>query len=140
MMPATKTRRLCALCCLLLLAATGPKSNNYHLLGYHGSMAVLIVLGGFTGLFAVPLQVFLQSRPPAALKGRMIATQNLLNWIGITASAVLYQVTESSVTAMGLPKCVMFFVMAAFMLGVLLLYRPQESLLVDPEHIEPSTS
>ena len=41
---------------------------------------------------------------------------------------------------MGLPKCVMFFVMAAFMLGVLLLYRPQESLLVDPEHIEPSTS
>ena len=46
-------------------------------LGYYGSGAVIIALGVFTGMFAVPLQVFMQSRPPDECKGRMIAASFL---------------------------------------------------------------
>ncbi len=38
------------------------------------------------GLFALPVQVFLQSRPPDKLKGRVIGTMNLVNWIAIILS------------------------------------------------------
>ena len=47
-------------------------------------------MGVATGLFAVPLAVFLQARPPAAQKGRMIAAMNLFNWIGISFAPFLY--------------------------------------------------
>ncbi|MCH8830875.1 MAG: MFS transporter, partial [Planctomycetes bacterium] len=42
---------------------------------------VLTTLGVFAGLFVVPLQVYLQTRPPADQKGRMIGAMNLVNWI-----------------------------------------------------------
>ena len=47
-------------------------------------------LGVFSGLYAVPLQVFLQARPPASLKGRMIGAMNFVNWVGILAAAGVY--------------------------------------------------
>ena len=50
----------------------------------------MLVLGAFTGLFAVPLQVFMQARPPKDKKGRMIAVMNQANWIGIIIAAGLY--------------------------------------------------
>ena len=37
------------------------------------ALPLLILLGGATGIFIVPIQVFLQARPPAEQKGRMIA-------------------------------------------------------------------
>lgn len=74
--------------CLLLLAPPG--FGRPHLLGFGASVAALIALGAFTGMFAVPLQVFIQVRPPESIRGRMLATQNLLNWIGIVLSAVIY--------------------------------------------------
>ena len=52
----------------------------------------MAVLGAFAGLFAVPLQVFLQDRPPKELKGRMIGAMNVCTWTGIVLSAGLYQV------------------------------------------------
>ena len=51
---------------------------------------LLIGVGLFAGFFYVPLAVFMQARPPAELKGRMIGAMNLVNWIGIMLSAVFY--------------------------------------------------
>lgn len=109
--------------CLVALALPGPRHG--HLLGYAGSMVCLMLLGGFTGLFAVPLQVFLQMRPPEAFKGRMIAAQNLCNWVGITLSAVLYFGADAVFTSAGLPKCSHFAFTALVMGTIALLYRPQ---------------
>jgi len=102
----------------------GPRGQ---LLGYAGSMAVLVVLGNFTGMFAVPLQVFLQSRPPAGLKGRMIATQNLFNWIGIFVSTGIYEVARRVFDIFAWPDSAMFAVCAALILPVVLAYRPVDA-------------
>ena len=58
------------------------------------SRMILIGLGFSAGVFVVPLQVFLQTRPPKDQKGRMIGTMNLINWIGIVGSAILYLVFQ----------------------------------------------
>ncbi|MFM9067215.1 MAG: MFS transporter [Planctomycetota bacterium] len=75
---------------LMMLALPGGPQQQ--MLGYWGSVAALLVLGVFTGMFAVPMQVFLQARPPDGRKGQVIATQNLFNWIGIFLSAGIYSV------------------------------------------------
>lgn len=48
----------------------------------------MFLLGGFAGIFVVPVQVLLQQAPPAEQKGRVIGVQNLCSWIGILISAV----------------------------------------------------
>jgi acyl-[acyl-carrier-protein]-phospholipid O-acyltransferase/long-chain-fatty-acid--[acyl-carrier-protein] ligase len=51
----------------------------------------LTLIGFAGGLFAVPLNAILQQRPDAAEKGRLLATNNFLNVLGILlASAVLW--------------------------------------------------
>ncbi len=54
--------------------------------------SISLTLIGFSGgLFAVPLNALLQQRPDAAEKGRLIATNNFLNVVGILlASALLW--------------------------------------------------
>ena len=59
----------------------------------------MTTLGVFSGLFAVPLQVALQTRPPRDLKGRMIGAMNLFNWIGIVLSSVVYFGLTATVAA-----------------------------------------
>jgi len=108
---------------LLLMAARGGPDD--HLLGYWGSLAVLCVLGIFTGMFAVPLQVFLQARPPEGLKGRMIATQNLVNWIGIFASSGIYWAGAEFLRWRQWPENGMFALAAMLMLPVACCYRPE---------------
>jgi MFS family permease len=111
--------------CLALL--TIPLANqDRHLLGYWGSLVVLCLLGGFTGLFAVPLSVFMQMRPPAALKGRMIATQNLLNWVGITGASLVHLTFDQIFKVLGWPNCSMFGVTCFFVALIAVLYRPKE--------------
>ena len=107
--------------CLFLMAIT---INGNHLLGYGGSLAMLTLLGAFTGMFAIPLQVFLQARPPDELKGRLIATQNLLNWVAIVFSGAIYWAFNRLVTATGWPLSTVFFLTALFMLPIALFYRP----------------
>jgi acyl-[acyl-carrier-protein]-phospholipid O-acyltransferase/long-chain-fatty-acid--[acyl-carrier-protein] ligase len=107
---------------LSLLAVRGGPHD--HLLGYTGSLIVLVLLGIFTGLFAVPLQVFLQSRPPPRDKGRMIATQNLLNWIGIFASSGIYFAAEYVLRIAGWPNNGVFALTALLILPIALWYRP----------------
>jgi len=55
----------------------------------------LALIGFSGGLFAVPLNAILQQRPDAAEKGRLIATNNFLNVVGILlASVVLWLCTD----------------------------------------------
>jgi acyl-[acyl-carrier-protein]-phospholipid O-acyltransferase/long-chain-fatty-acid--[acyl-carrier-protein] ligase len=92
---------------------------------YAATMGVLVVAGAFTGLFAVPLQVFLQSRPPDDQKGRMIATMNLANWIAIILGAAIYAGFDLLLTAFEWPRSVMFVLTASLMLPVVVFYRPK---------------
>ena len=114
---------------LVLMAL--PNGPNQHLLGYRGSIPVLIVMGTFTGMFIVPVQVALQSRPPREEKGRMIATMNQFSWIGIILGAIVYQVCIAILDRTGWPRCLVFGVAAVLMAPVVLFYRPQDQSLGD---------
>ena len=93
-------------------------------LGYWGSLAMLLLLGAFTGLFAVPLQVFMQTRPPDDKKGRMIAVMNQANWVGIAISGLLYNTFSNLIESQAWPRSSMFFLIGALMLPVALFYHP----------------
>jgi acyl-[acyl-carrier-protein]-phospholipid O-acyltransferase/long-chain-fatty-acid--[acyl-carrier-protein] ligase len=116
---------------LLLLAAPG--RDGAHLLGFAGSVPALAVLGFFAGMFAVPVQVYLQSRPPADKKGRMIATMNLANWIAILLSAVLYFLFGLILDLLDWRPSMMFALTAVLMLPVALWYRPRSEPLGEPQ-------
>jgi MFS family permease len=109
-----------------MLAMSLPGGPQRHLLGFWGSMPVLVLMGVFTGMFIVPIQVMLQSRPPRGDKGRMIATMNQFTWIGIILSAVLYKLCIDVLDATGGPRNLIFAVTAVIMLPVAIFYRPQD--------------
>lgn len=117
--------------CLLLLAPPG--FERPHMLGFGGCVVVLIVLGMFTGMFAVPLQVFIQVRPPSSIRGRMLATQNLINWIGIVFSAVLYDSSRKLFNLYFPSRPSLVFAVTAVVMGcVALFYHPRGT---DLEHL-----
>jgi MFS family permease len=98
-------------------------------LGFYISIPVMLLLGASTGLFAVPLQVFMQSRPPRALKGRMIAVMNQANWIGVLISSGMYWGLSKLIEAMNWPRATMFLFIAAMTFPIVLFYHPtQESI------------
>ncbi|MCH8840857.1 MAG: MFS transporter [Planctomycetes bacterium] len=94
-------------------------------LGYWGSLPILLLLGAFTGMFAVPLQVFMQSRPPDGKKGRMIAVMNQANWIGIGISGALYGALSMLIEARNWPRSTMFLFVAALTVPIVLFYHPR---------------
>ena len=94
-------------------------------LGFWGSLPTLLLLGISTGLFAVPLQVFLQSKPPNDKKGRMIAVMNQANWIGVLLSAALYQTLAWLIESQQWPRSLMFLFIGTLMLPVALFYHPR---------------
>jgi acyl-[acyl-carrier-protein]-phospholipid O-acyltransferase/long-chain-fatty-acid--[acyl-carrier-protein] ligase len=98
-------------------------------LGYWGSMPMFLVLGAFTGLFAVPLQVFMQSRPPADKKGRMIAVMNQANWIGILLAVGVYWTLTKLIEWQQWPRSVVFGFIALLMLPIALFYHPKNETL-----------
>jgi MFS family permease len=98
-------------------------------LGFNASVPVMLLLGVFTGLFAVPLQVFMQSRPPDDKKGRMIAVMNQANWVGVLISAGLYWALKELIEQQGWPRCTMFLFVAAMSLPIALFYHPKNELL-----------
>jgi len=112
-----------------------PRIGDAHQwLGFWGSLPTLLALGAFTGMFAVPLQVFMQCRPPDDKKGRMIAVMNQANWIGIIISAGLYQALAWMLEAFGWPRSLMFLFIALLILPVVILYHPKnEQLGVDAQ-------
>jgi acyl-[acyl-carrier-protein]-phospholipid O-acyltransferase/long-chain-fatty-acid--[acyl-carrier-protein] ligase len=93
-------------------------------LGFKGSLPVMLLLGAFTGLFAVPLQVYMQSRPPKDKKGRMIAVMNQANWVGVLVSAGLYWLLAKLIEARDWPRCTMFLFIAALTLPIAAFYHP----------------
>lgn len=99
-------------------------SQCSHWLGYPGSLPVLMLLGTSAGLFAVPLQVFLQARPPENQKGRMLAAMNLSNYIAILLSGTAYGILDLIVTTFQLPRSLLFGFMSLLILPLLLWYRP----------------
>jgi acyl-[acyl-carrier-protein]-phospholipid O-acyltransferase/long-chain-fatty-acid--[acyl-carrier-protein] ligase len=113
-----------------MAAMSLPGGPHRHLLGYWGSIPVLLALGVFTGMFVVPLQVLLQSRPPREEKGRMIATMNQCTWIGVILSALLYFGCIRVLAYFDAPQNLVFAVAAAIMLPIAVFYRPPEQTLV----------
>ncbi len=104
-----------------------PGVDGQHLLGFNGSAIVLAVAGLFAGLLAVPLQVYLQAKPPETLKGRMIGTMNLINWVGIIFSTVFYDICQRLFAAIGLPTFFTFGATALLiLLPIALFYRPRD--------------
>ena len=57
---------------------------------YWIAATVLAFLGISGGFFAVPLNALLQQRPGADEKGRVLATNNVLNTLGMLAAAALF--------------------------------------------------
>lgn len=98
-------------------------------LGYRGSLVMLVFTGIFTGFFAVPLQVFMQTRPPDDKKGRMIAVMNQANWVGIAISGVLYNWFSALIETQTWPRSAMFLFVAALMVPVVLFYHPKNEML-----------
>ena len=90
---------------------------------------VLTLVGFFAGLFVVPLQVELQTRPPKSQKGRMIGTMNLINWIGIVISALCFQIFTMVCTSMNWPMSHVFLGLALVILPIALLYHPKDEAL-----------
>ena len=109
---------------LLLLSISLP--GGKHLLGFQGSIPALAFLGISAGFFAIPVQVFLQTRAPAGLKGRMIATMNIANFFAIWFAGVLYERFDSMLNALHWPRSTTFAFMAALTLPVALFYRPKD--------------
>ncbi len=112
------------LICLVLLSLPGGPKN--HLLGFWGTIPVLILLGFSTGMFVVPIQVTLQVLPPPQEKGRMIALMNQCNFVGIIAAGFIFKRALEWLVAADWPHNIAFLVTAGIMLPIALFYRPKE--------------
>jgi len=109
--------------CLSILAVYLP--GGRHLLGFGGSAIVLTLLGISAGLFAVPVQVFIQIRPPEKQKGRMIAVMNIVNFVAIFLAGPIYKLFDIIVTRAAMPRSMLFALAAMLIFPVALLYRPK---------------
>ncbi len=97
--------------------------NGKHLLGFYGSILALIALGVFSAIYSVPLQVFLQQRPSPELKGRMIATMNQANFVGILIAGPLYQLFERIAAWSELPISSIYLMIGLLVLPLAMFYR-----------------
>lgn len=112
------------LCCLLLSIT---RSEGGLLVGDYGLPLMLVALGAAAAFFSLPIQVFLQARPPAELKGRMIAVMNQANFFAIVLSGVLYMALDRLAISMEWPRSTLFAAMAVLFLPVALFYRLDDS-------------
>ena len=108
---------------MLLLSLYGPGGKQ--LLGFGGSVVVLVLLGVSAGMFAIPVQVFIQVRPPEKQKGRMIAVMNLANFLAIFLAGPVYKLFDMAALAGGLPRSTIFAMSALLIVPVIAFYRPK---------------
>ena len=99
------------------------KPGGAHLLGYWGALIGLITTGMFAAVFIVPIQVFMQSRPPAETKGRMIGTMNFANFVGILTAGPLYQLFLMIATSFGWPVSSIFWMLAVLLIPIAIRFR-----------------
>jgi acyl-[acyl-carrier-protein]-phospholipid O-acyltransferase/long-chain-fatty-acid--[acyl-carrier-protein] ligase len=116
---------------ITLLVMSLPGHDHGHLLGFYGSLPVLVLLGAFSGMFIVPVQVTLQSVPPPDEKGRMIATMNQFSWVGVILGAIVYNACLDLLTRTGWPRASIFAVAALLMTPVAIFYRPKDERLAE---------
>ncbi len=86
----------------------------------------LILLGISAAVYSIPLQVYLQERPPSELKGRMIATMNQANFLGMMLAGPIYQFFEFVSRSMGWPISSIFWMLGLMVLPLALFYRMGE--------------
>jgi len=96
-------------------------------LGFWGTIPLLGLTGMFGGLYAVPLQVFLQARPPNDQKGRIIGSMNLVNWIAVIASAGVYGVFSWIVESTPIPPSTIYAATSLFLVPVLIWFHPADA-------------
>jgi acyl-[acyl-carrier-protein]-phospholipid O-acyltransferase/long-chain-fatty-acid--[acyl-carrier-protein] ligase len=97
-----------------------------------GFRVALAGVGFFGGLFIVPLQVLIQTRPPEDLKGRMIGAMNLANWMAIVFSAVFFGLCGAVLSTMNqtvgsvtfTPISWIFAALGVCLIPVAIFYRP----------------
>ena len=106
--------------CLGLLYLT-PVAPNPRNLWIGISAGLLLGVGIGAGLLAVPLQVVLQTRPPAEHRGRILAALSFFNWIGVLISAAYYKLCLEIRDRFDLPPSFVFAAIAVVMLGVAVL-------------------
>ena len=118
--------------CLLLLALPASLTQERwgHLLGIRGSYVALIFSGFFAGLFALPVQVYLQARPPQKIKGRVIGAMNLVNWIAIVLAAFFFFLSDELLQFLNLPKFSIFGFTGLLLLPIAFFYRSDKVNLV----------
>lgn len=98
-----------------------------HWLGYSGCLVLLLVLGISAGMFAIPVQVFLQSRPSSEVKGRVIALMNQMNFIAIFLAGWIFSIVNRWLEDGSHPRCWTFATMAILMCPLAFFYRgPRE--------------
>lgn len=110
--------------CLVLMSIPGGAQG--HWLGFAGSIPVLLLLGFFTGMFIVPIQVSIQVLPPPEDKGRMIAMMNQCNFLGIIFGGLIFKAAIGFLEWQEWPRNLVFAITAAIMLPIALAYRPEE--------------
>ena len=117
---------------------TDKSPENFYrgtLLGPWGSVVALISLGVFAGFYTVPLQVYLQSAAPIEQKGRIIGANNLIQWIAIATSGVIYTAGRNLLVDWAtLPYATLFGLASLVMLPIAVFYTPPDG------HIEPMST
>lgn len=108
---------------LSLIAIGCWRPGGLHLLGYWGALLGLITTGLAAAVFIIPLQVFMQKRPPAELKGRMIGTMNFANFVGILIAGPLYQAFLTLASSLGWPVSSVFWMLAVLLLPIAFFYQ-----------------
>ncbi|MEO5936095.1 MAG: MFS transporter, partial [Terriglobales bacterium] len=66
-------------------------------LSYNAFAALLTLLGFFSGFFIVPISAMIQHRPDPRRKGAVIATANLLSFVGVFLAAGVYYLFTAQV-------------------------------------------
>ncbi len=108
-----------AICLGFLGAWDGPQLW----LSVWGARAALILLGISAAIYSIPLQVFLQERPPDMLKGRMIATMNQANFLGMMIAGPTYQLFLVIAGWLGWPVSSVFWMIGLLVVPIALFYR-----------------
>jgi MFS family permease len=91
--------------------------------GYNIVCILLVGLGIGAALFAMPIQVILQDRPPTSLKGRMIAVMNQANFLATVISGVVFFAATLLIQSMQWKPSTIFWLMMLLFLPVVLFYR-----------------
>lgn len=90
-------------------------------------LLVILGLGGFAGMYNVPLAAAIQERSPNNMKGGVIAATNAMTWVAMAGSAIVY----ISLATIGFDPYDIFLTTAALTLtiGVFLCYQTPVMLL-----------